>query len=94
MSQMLPHAKASLATAVAPRNQLADQPARMMSKLLIVDDHALVRVGIVTSLGAIDNANLQLLEASTLTDRWALTAASRHRARAARLTCRLPCCKA
>ncbi|MBX3622843.1 MAG: response regulator transcription factor [Rhizobacter sp.] len=39
-----------------------------MSKLLIVDDHALVRVGIVTSLGAIDNANLQLLEASTLSD--------------------------
>ncbi|MBT9528335.1 MAG: response regulator transcription factor [Rhizobacter sp.] len=39
-----------------------------MSKLLIVDDHALVRVGIVTSLGAVENANLQLLEASTLHD--------------------------
>lgn len=68
MSQMLPYATASLSAPVAQRNQLADQPARMMSKLLIVDDHALVRVGIVTSLGAVANANLQLFEASTLHD--------------------------
>lgn len=68
MSQMLPYATASLGATEAQRNQLADQPARMMSKLLIVDDHALVRVGIVTSLGAVENANLQLLEASTLHD--------------------------
>lgn len=68
MSQMLPDAAASLDASVAQRNQLADEPARMMSKLLIVDDHALVRVGIVTSLEAVENANLQLLEASTLHD--------------------------
>ncbi len=68
MSQMLPSATASIGAALAPRNHLADQPARMMSKLLIVDDHALVRVGIVTSLAAVENANLQLFEASTLHD--------------------------
>ncbi len=68
MSQMLPHATASLGASVAQRNRLADEPSRMMSKLLIVDDHALVRVGIVTSLEAVENANLQLLEASTLHD--------------------------
>ncbi len=68
MSQMLPYATASLGDSVALRNHLADQPARMMSKLLIVDDHALVRLGIVTSLGTVENANLQLLEASTLHD--------------------------
>ena len=69
MSQMLPYATASIgASSVAPRSHLADEPARMMSKLLIVDDHALVRVGIVTSLEAVENANLQLFEASTLTD--------------------------
>jgi DNA-binding NarL/FixJ family response regulator len=68
MSQMLPYATASLGASVAPRNHLVDETARKMSKLLIVDDHALVRVGIVTSLGAIENANLQLLEASTLHD--------------------------
>ena len=73
MSQMLPYATASIgASSVAPRNHLADEPARMMSKLLIVDDHALVRVGIVTSLEAVENANLQLFEASTLTDAIAL----------------------
>ena len=69
MSQMLPYATASIgASSVAPRSHLADEPARMMSKLLIVDDHALVRVGIVTSLEAVENANLQLFEASTLHD--------------------------
>lgn len=68
MSQMLPYATASIGASAAPRNHLADSPSRTMSKLLIVDDHALVRIGIVTSLGAVENANLQLFEASTLTD--------------------------
>ena len=72
MSQMLPYATASIGASVAPRNHIADEPARMMSKLLIVDDHALVRVGIVTSLEAVENAKLQLFEASTLTDAIAL----------------------
>jgi DNA-binding NarL/FixJ family response regulator len=36
--------------------------------ILIVDDHALLRVGIVTSLGAMDKVNLRLLEASNLGD--------------------------
>src|SRR5690349_6121596 len=67
MSQVLPSATASIGASVAPRTH-ADPAARMMSKLLIVDDHALVRVGIVTSLSSIDNANLQLFEASTLHD--------------------------
>ena len=62
---MLPYATTPIGASMA---HLADQPARMMSKLLIVDDHALVRLGIVTSLGTVANANLQLLEASTLND--------------------------
>ena len=37
-------------------------------KVLIVDDHALLRVGIVTSLSAIEGTPLQLLEAGTLND--------------------------
>jgi DNA-binding NarL/FixJ family response regulator len=38
------------------------------AKVLIVDDHALLRVGIVTSLSTIEHARLQLLEASNLHD--------------------------
>jgi len=68
MSQVLPYATDSSGAMGVPRNHLADESVRMMSKLLIVDDHALVRLGIVTSLGAIENAKLQLLEASTLHD--------------------------
>lgn len=68
MSHMLPYATAFGGATLAPRNHLADEPTRMMSKLLIVDDHALVRVGIVTSLEAVDTAPLQLFEASTLHD--------------------------
>jgi DNA-binding NarL/FixJ family response regulator len=60
MSQVLPYATASTGAFAAPL--------RTMSKLLIVDDHALVRLGIVTSLAAVENAHLQLLEASTLND--------------------------
>jgi len=37
-------------------------------KVLIVDDHALLRVGIVTSLSAIEGTPLELIEASTLHD--------------------------
>jgi DNA-binding NarL/FixJ family response regulator len=36
--------------------------------ILIVDDHALLRVGIVTSLGSMDTVRLRLLEASNLGD--------------------------
>jgi DNA-binding NarL/FixJ family response regulator len=36
--------------------------------VLIVDDHALLRVGIVTSLSTMDNVKLRLLEASNLGD--------------------------
>jgi DNA-binding NarL/FixJ family response regulator len=36
--------------------------------ILIVDDHALLRVGIVTSLGLVENVKLRLLEASNLND--------------------------
>jgi DNA-binding NarL/FixJ family response regulator len=68
MSQLLSGMASPLGAPVAPRNHAADEPARKMSKLLIVDDHALVRLGIVTSLGAIASADLQLLEASTLHD--------------------------
>ena len=65
MSQVLSGMAPPLGASVAPHHA-ADDPVRKMPKLLIVDDHALVRVGIVTSLGAVDNANLQLLEASNL----------------------------
>jgi DNA-binding NarL/FixJ family response regulator len=37
-------------------------------KVLVVDDHALLRVGIVTSLGSIEQVKLELLEAGTLGD--------------------------
>jgi len=37
-------------------------------KVLVVDDHALLRVGIVTSLRAIEHVQLQLLEAGNLSD--------------------------
>ena len=37
-------------------------------KVLVVDDHALLRVGIVTSLRAIEHVQLRLLEAGNLTD--------------------------
>ncbi|KQV96842.1 response regulator transcription factor [Rhizobacter sp. Root1221] len=37
-------------------------------KVLVVDDHALLRVGIVTSLQAIEHVQLQLLEAGNLGD--------------------------
>ena len=67
MSQALTSTAPFLGAPVASRTH-ADEPPRKMSKLLIVDDHALVRVGIVTSLGALDNPDLQLLEASTLGD--------------------------
>ena len=72
MSSTLPYATDSIGSAALPRSRLADDPSRTLSKLLIVDDHALVRVGIVTSLGAVENANLQLFEASTLHDAMAL----------------------
>ena len=68
MGQVLFNAASPVGASLAPRTHSADEPARKMPKLLIVDDHALVRVGIVTSLGAVENANLQLLEASTLND--------------------------
>lgn len=72
MSQVLSGVASPRGASVVPQddaNALAALEAvRQMSKLLIVDDHALVRVGIVTSLSAVDNANLQLLEASTLHD--------------------------
>ena len=67
MNQFMPHA-ASICASTALRNCPADDTALTMTKLLIVDDHALVRVGIVASLAALDNARLQLLEASTLHD--------------------------
>jgi DNA-binding NarL/FixJ family response regulator len=68
MSQVLSDMASRFGASAAPRNPAAEEPVRKMTKLLIVDDHALVRVGIVTSLGAVENANLQLLEASTLHD--------------------------
>jgi len=39
-----------------------------LPKILIVDDHALLRVGIVTSLSSIEGTPLELIEASTLHD--------------------------
>jgi DNA-binding NarL/FixJ family response regulator len=68
MSQVLSGMASRSGATAAPRNHAAEESVRKMTKLLIVDDHALVRVGIVTSLGAVENANLQLLEASTLHD--------------------------
>jgi DNA-binding NarL/FixJ family response regulator len=38
------------------------------AKVLVVDDHALLRVGIVTSLGLIQHVRLELLEAGNLGD--------------------------
>lgn len=68
MSHVAPITADSSGALAAARNRLTDESSRAMQKLLIVDDHALVRVGIVTSLSAVENASLQLLEASTLHD--------------------------
>lgn len=51
-----------------PYTRLRETAEPAPTKLLIVDDHALVRLGIVASLSAVQSARLQLLEASTLTD--------------------------
>ncbi|MEY4563813.1 MAG: hypothetical protein RLZZ618_3090 [Pseudomonadota bacterium] len=52
------------ATATRAAALAADAPI----KVLVVDDHALLRVGIVTSLGLIEHVKLQLLEAGNLGD--------------------------
>lgn len=72
MSQVLSQATDFSGAGHASHGQLAGDAKHAPTKLLIVDDHALVRVGIVTSLAAVDEARLQLLEASTLSDAIAL----------------------
>jgi DNA-binding NarL/FixJ family response regulator len=42
--------------------------ANATQKILVVDDHALLRMGIVTSLGMIPNVKLHILEAGNLCD--------------------------
>jgi len=51
-----------------PPAESALPAAPAIPKILIVDDHALLRVGIVTSLSAIEGTPLELIEASTLHD--------------------------
>lgn len=62
----------SPATAAPSSDPAAERPlpggAPAPTKVLVVDDHALLRVGIVTSLQAIDQLDLQLLEAGNLCD--------------------------
>lgn len=57
---------AGLQPSVVPRP--VEAAAGLPTKVLVVDDHALLRVGIVTSLGQIEHVKLQLLEAGNLGD--------------------------
>jgi DNA-binding NarL/FixJ family response regulator len=65
MSEVLQTSAGFTGELVAPRVDASGLPS---AKVLIVDDHALLRVGIVTSLSSIDHARLQMLEASNLHD--------------------------
>jgi DNA-binding NarL/FixJ family response regulator len=65
MSEAVQSAQGFAAEAPSTRLDASGLP---MAKVLIVDDHALLRVGIVTSLSTIEHARLHLLEASTLHD--------------------------
>ncbi len=60
-------ALAANASAQVPGATPIDAPAAG-AKLLIVDDHELLRVGIKSVLGAVPDLALQMLEASTLSD--------------------------
>lgn len=66
MSPVSPPVVGSQQPTAMPRPALA--AAALPTKVLVVDDHALLRVGIVTSLGQIEHVQLQLLEAGNLSD--------------------------
>ncbi len=63
MSQTSQPVTDPLVSAAVPRSA-----AEAAIKVLVVDDHALLRVGIVTSLGLIEHVKLALLEAGNLGD--------------------------
>ncbi len=70
MNQASMHTEDTINPSLAQR--LAADNALAPIKVLIVDDHALLRVGIVTSLSMVEETPLDLLEASNLHDAMAL----------------------